>query len=79
MYSGKIKLFNNAISSLRVFGCHSIVQLLMYFENEQNKDLIIEDSDHSDCFLMALERFNSERLFFDCLLIFQVFLNFIFC
>lgn len=78
MYSGKIKLSNNAINSLRVFDCRSIVQLVEDYKNEQEKDLIIEDSDHADCFLMALERFNREMSFFDCLLTFQVIFYFYF-
>lgn len=76
MYTGKIELSDSSvISSLKALGCHSIVPLLTQFKDNVNKNVIIEDADHANCFLIALERFYLESKFFDCTLKFQVFLN----
>lgn len=75
MYSGKIQLSDSSvISSLKALGCHSIVPLLSHFKDDVNKNVIIEDADHANCFLIALERFYLESKFFDCILKFQVYL-----
>uniref|UniRef100_A0A915E8B2 BTB domain-containing protein n=1 Tax=Ditylenchus dipsaci TaxID=166011 RepID=A0A915E8B2_9BILA len=73
MYNGQIKLRSgySIINSLKVLGCHSIVPMLSRFENNVNRELIIEDADHANSFALALQKFNVEGKFHDCTLKFR--------
>lgn len=77
MYSGRIRFFRSSIiNSLKALGCHSMVSLLAEFQQNVSDDLIIEDSDHANCFQMAMGRFYEEMKFCDCVLTFQVVFQF---
>ncbi|KAH7727588.1 Zinc fingerC2H2 type family protein [Aphelenchoides avenae] len=69
MYTGRLKLYPRSIRNcLRNLACHSIVPLLDAFENSDDPNLEVEDCDHPNRLLIALDSFKAESRLADCVI-----------